>query len=329
MDKLLTVSIAAYNIEKFEELCLNSFVKPDVIEGIEVIVVSDGSKDRTVEIARSYEKKYPSVFRVIEKENGGWGSTVNAGIRAATGKYFKLLDGDDYYINGNLSKFIEKLGKTEADVVITPYITFDDISGEELDLVSFDKSIETERTYNISEVQDKILVAMHACAFKTEILRKNKIKITEKCFYTDVEYVLKGLNASETICFLDLPIYMYRLGLQGQSVSIQGLMKHHTDHLTVTNGLLDYEIKSLKEENKPLFRKRMQEMIDIQYMIFLNLQPTKEVIQDIKAFDKKIRTQFSHYDQSRSRRLSLARKSGYGSLALLYRLSTLLKGVVK
>ena len=70
MDKLLTVVIPAYNIEKYEEQCLSSFVKPKALPEIEVLVVNDGSSDRTVEIAEGYVKKYPEIFRVISKENG-------------------------------------------------------------------------------------------------------------------------------------------------------------------------------------------------------------------------------------------------------------------
>ena len=85
MDKLLTVVIPAYNIEKYEEQCLSSFVKPKALPEIEVLVVNDGSSDRTVEIAEKYVQKYPDIFRVINKENGGHGSTINRGIEEARG----------------------------------------------------------------------------------------------------------------------------------------------------------------------------------------------------------------------------------------------------
>ena len=76
-------------------MCLSSFVKPKALPEIEVLVVNDGSSDRTVEIAEGYVKKYPEIFRVISKENGGHGSTINRGIQEARGTYFKVVDGDD------------------------------------------------------------------------------------------------------------------------------------------------------------------------------------------------------------------------------------------
>ena len=93
MDKLLTVVIPAYNIEKYEEQCLSSFVKPKALPEIEVLVVNDGSSDRTMEIAEKYVQKYPDIFRVINKENGGHGSTINRGIEEARGTYSRLWTG--------------------------------------------------------------------------------------------------------------------------------------------------------------------------------------------------------------------------------------------
>jgi len=318
MDKVLSVSIAAYNIEKFIDKCLGSFISPELAEGIEVIVVSDGSTDNTVRIAKKYEEQYPSLFRVIEKENGGWGSTVNAGLAAATGRYFRLLDGDDYYINENLRDFVRYLDKSTDDLVITPYRTFDDESGILLDEIRYNKAIEPRRSYHIEEVQNSLLVAMHACTFKTKQLQSKGIHITEKCFYTDVEYVLKGVNVSDTVSFFDLPIYMYRLGRAEQSVSVDSLIRRYKEHLKVLEGLLKYEREDLAEGKRQLFRKRMTEMVSIQYSIFLNMKPTSTIQRELKDFDLNILNNYPHYDVTDSRRLHLMRKTGYKGLSLIY-----------
>lgn len=96
MEKILTVSVAAYNVEKTIARTLDSCCADGVREQLEVIIVNDGSKDGTVDVVRSYCKRYPDTFKLIDKENGGYGSTLNCSIRAATGKYFKPLDGDDW-----------------------------------------------------------------------------------------------------------------------------------------------------------------------------------------------------------------------------------------
>jgi len=121
-NKLLTVSIAAYNVAPYLRQALDSLVVPGVMDKLEVIVVNDGSKDETSEIAHEYESRHPATFRVIDKENGGYGSTVNISMREARGRYFKLLDGDDWFDKDGLRELIETLGKTDADVVITPML---------------------------------------------------------------------------------------------------------------------------------------------------------------------------------------------------------------
>ena len=95
MQKLLTISVAAYKVERYLPETLDSFLIPSVREQLEVLIINDGSGEAISEIAREYEKKYPQIFRLIEKENGGHGSTVNRGIEEAQGKYFKTVDGDD------------------------------------------------------------------------------------------------------------------------------------------------------------------------------------------------------------------------------------------
>ena len=117
MEKILSVSIASYNVEKFIRKALDSCCIPEIMDRLEVIVVNDGSTDSTLEIAREYETKYPETFRVIDKINGGYGSTVNASIRVAAGRYFRLLDGDDWFDRDGLVKFIEELSVAEEDMV--------------------------------------------------------------------------------------------------------------------------------------------------------------------------------------------------------------------
>ena len=90
MNKVLTISIAAYNVEEYLAETLDScIVHPNLQSYLEVLIVDDGSTDGTLEIAQEYEKEYPEVFHVISKENGGYGSTINAALKIATGKYQK------------------------------------------------------------------------------------------------------------------------------------------------------------------------------------------------------------------------------------------------
>lgn len=74
--KYISFVVPSYNSEQYLNKCIDSLLIGG--EDVEIIIVNDGSKDRTLEIASSYEKQYPSIVKVIEKENGGHGSGINA-----------------------------------------------------------------------------------------------------------------------------------------------------------------------------------------------------------------------------------------------------------
>ena len=107
--KVLTVLVPTYNVEKYLRRCLDSLLLPEVFEEIEVLVVNDGSKDGSADIARAYEKKYPQTVVFVDKENGGHGSTINVGIEKAQGTYFKVLDSDDWVNIGDFIEFVKRL----------------------------------------------------------------------------------------------------------------------------------------------------------------------------------------------------------------------------
>ena len=82
--KTLTVSVAAYNVAAFLRDTLSSCAVPEVLEDLEVLIVNDGSTDETVRIAEEFCSRYPGTFRLINKENGGYGSTVNTAVSSVS-----------------------------------------------------------------------------------------------------------------------------------------------------------------------------------------------------------------------------------------------------
>ena len=123
MEKIISFIIPSYNVENCLPVCLDSFLiqESEGFSQLEVIVVDDGSRDRTAEIAGSYVKRFPSVYRLIQKENGGHGSAINAGSQAASGKYMKVVDADDWVVTENLGELVKRFSSCEADVVLTPF----------------------------------------------------------------------------------------------------------------------------------------------------------------------------------------------------------------
>ena len=165
MNKILTISIAAYNIEKYVNETLDSFVIPEVMDDIEIILVNDGSKDGTGKLARSYEAEYPNTFIIVDKENGGYGSTINTSVEIASGKYFKTVDGDDWVDRQGFIKLVEYLKRAETDIVVTNYSRVNDKTGKQIPTVFKIRRYET--AFDFSEAYTGQELYMQSIAFKT------------------------------------------------------------------------------------------------------------------------------------------------------------------
>ena len=105
--KYISFAIPCYNSAEYMEHAIESILKGG--EDVEIIIVNDGSKDKTLEIARRYEKQYPTIVKAIDKENGGHGDAVNTGLQHATGLYFKVVDSDDWVDESSLMKILDTL----------------------------------------------------------------------------------------------------------------------------------------------------------------------------------------------------------------------------
>ena len=293
-EKILSVSIAAYNVAPTLRECLDPFLHCNVLDKLDIMVVDDGSKDDTVKIAKEYANQYPDSIRVISKQNGGWGSTVNTGIANARGKYFRQLDGDDYYKPENMPAYIQALTDSDADMVIAPYIEYDEQTGKTLSEQNCNPGVETGKVYDLKDL-DSFAPFMHSITVKTELLR-DRVKITEHCFYTDTEFVLKACNQVHTVEFFDKTIYCYRRASVGQSMSLGGMEKHYQDQTKVIEVLLDYmdsEVKRL--EVRKLYDNLLCGTCCWQYLVMLYIQPTRQHKKDLVAYDKMLKKRAPDY----------------------------------
>ncbi|MBQ6360932.1 MAG: glycosyltransferase family 2 protein [Lachnospiraceae bacterium] len=237
MDKILTVSIAAYNMEKYIEDALESLVIPEIMDDIEIFVIDDGGTDGTMEIASRYQERYPQSFVLVHKENGGYGSTVNYSIEHASGKYFKLLDGDDWFDKDGLKKLVESLKKNDSDVVITPMKR----GPEESSLINLPAFDFPEGTVvPMQAYTGRRLLGMWVLTYKTDLLRKSGVRLPEKTLYTDQLYSTIPFNSVTTIQFFNFHVYCYRIGRDGQSVSVESRIKHIDETLRVCSYLIKY-----------------------------------------------------------------------------------------
>lgn len=293
VEKILTITVPAYNVEKFLSQTLGSFVDERILPELEVLIVDDGSKDRTASIGSRYEKKYPGTFRLISKENGGHGSTINRGIQEAKGKYFKIVDGDDWVDTEGLASLMEKLKDCNADYVFTNYYEVNDVT-KALKEVRF-PGVDTEKELPFEAIAGETRISMHALVIKTSILRENNIRMDEHSFYVDVQYILYPVPYVETVIYFDLFVYMYRLAQVSQSVSMKGYQKHIQNHIDVILHTLDYinayGAQEPSEEIKTNYMaRRIAEMTRDQVDIFISFPVQTEGVRErFMAFDAEVR----------------------------------------
>lgn len=276
---VLTVAVAAYNVEQFLEETLNSLVLD--CDGLEVLIIDDGSTDNTAEIGKRYEETYPKGFRYIRKENRGWGSVMNMAVRLAKGKYFRQLDGDDFLKTENLPGFLAWLKDSDADLVVTPYEEVDDGSGKIVRIHSWENG---ENPVTIQNLMERPEFGIWACTFRTQRLQDLGIRLLEHCYYTDVEYLITACLAVERIESWDRVIYRYRTGREGQSVSISGARKNYRQHLKVVWRLCGL-FESASEEKKRMVLTRTRLVILQQYRFFFYLSPVKSHKRELQKFD--------------------------------------------
>ncbi len=303
-DKVLTVSVAAYNIEKYIREALDSFTGIKDENAVEVLIIDDGSTDNTASIAEDYCKRYPHVFRLIKKENGGWGSTVNTGIREAKGKYFRLLDGDDFFESDNIGEYISFLTITECDIVVSPVDTVNEDS-KETGHFAYKSPLPGG---SLKNTPDDWNLEVHSTAFRTDILKENDVFITENSFYTDMEYMAKAVSYCRNWAYFNKTVYKYRVSDHGQSMSGSGLIKHKDEHLNILRTLFDFYSSIDQDQNKALIGRSINIMIRSQYDIFWLLGTDRNGKELIRSFDNELHTKCRElYNSCASKKILLAR----------------------
>lgn len=222
--KKITFAVPCYNSEEYMERCIDSLLAGR--EEVEIIIVDDGSTDKTGRIADSYAKKYPSIIRVIHKENGGHGSGVNAALKEAKGKYFKVVDSDDWLDENSLLKLLDKIKelekiKEEVDLFVCNYIYNHLYENKQKEMRY--KNVFPEGQIvsweDLGHFKPSQYLIMHSLIYKTSVLKKSKIVLPEHTFYVDNIFAYIPLTYVESILYLDIPLYNYFIGRVDQSVN--------------------------------------------------------------------------------------------------------------
>ena len=247
--KLISFIIPCFNSESYMEHAINSILVAK--DDIELIIVNDGSKDGTLKIARKYEKNYPKVVKVIDKENGGHGSGVNAGLASATGKYFKVVDSDDWVDEKSLKEVIKTLKKIDVDMLIVNYVYEKENNPKEMGYCNIIPENKIFTWEEVGKFKISQYLLMHSAIYKTSILKEVKLELPEHTFYVDNIFVYYPLPSIKTMYYLNVPFYRYFIGRSDQSVNESVMVSRVDQQIKVTKMMIDF-FDPLKIEPKSL-----------------------------------------------------------------------------
>ena len=286
MEKILTIVIPTYNMQDYLRRCLDSLIVPEEqMKQLEVLVINDGSKDNSSAIAHEYQDKYPDTFRVIDKENGNYGSCVNRGLKEATGKYIKILDADDLFNNIMFSKYLMELCNCDTDIVITPYEIVDQ-NLHTINHVFFE--LETKKSLSTNVFSKIHNLQMHSITYRTALLRSIGYVQSEGISYTDTEWAVLPLPSAKNITYIDLCVYKYFLGREGQTVSPDNYLKNNTQISYILKRLICDVGLSEDDKVNAYIREKILLTAKMLYRIVL-MYGNEHNYADLNSFDNDIK----------------------------------------
>lgn len=277
-------------MERYLRKCLNSLILSDErMHMIEVLVINDGSKDLSSQIAHQYEIAYPLTFRVIDKENGNYGSCVNRGLKEATGKYVKILDADDSFNTKEFDVLVSILLQLDVDMVLTDYLTVDE---ENVEQTAPKITLPCNTILNLIDYYqnaDLLYLQMHSITYKRQLLIDLKYHQTEGVSYTDKEWVFLPLVLVKTFYYSPLSVYRYLLGRVGQTMDDKIYKCNISQLMVVCNGMIEkyvyYQLRHSMIE--ALFYFKLSQML--KYIYRSLLIGSDQAVKELVVFDDNLR----------------------------------------
>jgi len=291
--KLLTVAIPCYNSQDYMEKCIDSLLIGG--EDVEIIIVDDGSKDMTPEIADSYAKKHP--------ENGGHGEAVNTGIRNAQGIFFKVVDSDDWVDAEAYQKILATLRElvgngSQLDMLISNFV-YEKEGAKHKKVMKYTSAIPKEKLFTWKDVRHFSkgqYILMHSVIYRTQLLRDCGLELPKHTFYVDNLFVYVPLPYVKNMYYLDVDFYRYYIGREDQSVNESVMIKRIDQQIKVNKIMVDsYDLWKLQDRKLRKYMFNYLEIITVVSTVMLirsgtdeNLEKKRELWNYIKQKDLRL-----------------------------------------
>ncbi|MGI6045721.1 MAG: glycosyltransferase family 2 protein [Eggerthellaceae bacterium] len=246
--KTITFAVPCYNSAEYMDKCIESLLACESRrDDIEIILVDDGStKDDTPAICDRWQEKYPDIIRAVHQENAGHGGAVNRGLAEASGRYFKVVDSDDWLDKDamcTIMNFLRPQSELEnpVDLVIGNYV-YEKVYEGTHTAIRYSNVFPENHIFTWNEIghfhQSQYLL-MHSVIYRTDLLREVGLELPTHCFYVDNIFVYVPLPAVKTIRYFNVDMYRYFIGREGQSVNEDIMMARIDQQLRITRFMID------------------------------------------------------------------------------------------
>lgn len=299
--KLLSVVIPCYNSQEYMKYCIESLLPGG--EDVELLIVNDGSSDKTSEIANEYAKAYPNIIRAIHQINGGHGEAVNTGIKNATGLYLKVVDSDDWVDTRAYLKILNILKELtnenkSIDMFISNFV-YEKEGSKFKKVMKYDDVLPEGKIFtwdDIGKFKKGQYILMHSVIYRTQLLRNCNLVLPKHTFYVDNLFVYIPLKYVKDIYYLNVDFYRYFIGREDQSVNESVMIKRIDQQIKVNKLMIDtVDLQSIENENIYRYMINYLEIITVVSGVLLirsgmreNLEKKKELWRYIKEKDIKV-----------------------------------------
>ena len=262
--------------------CIDSLLSGG--EDVEILIVDDGStKDNTAEIADEYEKNYPGIVKAIHQENGGHGEAVNAGLRNATGVYYKVVDSDDWVdvdVYLDIIKTLKELvaGPQTVDMFISNFV-YDKAGAKHKKVMRYKAFPENEvfQWDHAKKLHIGRYILMHSVIYRTMLLRECNLELPKHTFYVDNLFVYVPLPYVKTMYYLDVDFYRYYIGREDQSVNEKNMIKNIDQQIKVNKIMVDaYDLWKIADRHLRHYMMNYLEIITVISTVMLLKSGTEE-----------------------------------------------------
>lgn len=281
--KIITFAVPCYNSADYMEKCVYSLLP--LGNDIEIILVDDGStKDNTAEICDRLAAEHPAIIRAIHQENAGHGGAVNAGLAAAEGLYFKVVDSDDWLDEEAMETIMAFIRTQESvpqpvDLVISNYVYEKVYEGTSTSM-GYRNVFPENKIFTWDDIGHFHLsqyLLMHSVIYRTALLKDIGLKLPHHCFYVDNIFVYVPLAHVQSMVYFDVDAYRYFIGREDQSVNEKVMLSRIDQQLRITREMIDaVDLDTIENKKLQHYLYNYLSMMLCICSVFLRMEETPE-----------------------------------------------------